>query len=349
VTIDNGTVAGTDIAAGQLLALLRELTASPLLQYAQPPVRLTGGFWAELMAFSLADPPEGWSGEMVARLMPDPDVARKETIVQAAVAGAGFPTPAVRAAGGPAVGLGRAFMIMDKVAGRSLLSGLDGITALTHSTILFRRVPDSLAATMARLHSLDPEPVRSQLETAGDVGGSVGRMLEAQRAMATHYGRADLAEAAQWLADHRAVSAPDVICHGDLHPFNLLVDGGQVTVLDWSSALIGPRAHDVAFTSLLLAEPPLVVPGWLRPVVRFVGRRLARRFIRCYRRYSGGTASAAELRWHQALVCLRALVEVSGWAYEGNAHAHAGHPWFMLGPTFAARLTAATGVRVRAS
>ena len=44
-------------------------------------------------------------------------LARKETTVQAAVASAGFPTPVVRASGGPEGGLGRAFTVMDRASG----------------------------------------------------------------------------------------------------------------------------------------------------------------------------------------------------------------------------------------
>jgi aminoglycoside phosphotransferase (APT) family kinase protein len=348
VTVDNGTTLNGDTLPGQLLDLLRTLTGSPALEYARAPERLTGGFWAELMAFSLASPPDGWAGELVARLMPDPVTAQKEIVIQSAVAAAGFPTPAVRASGNPGAGLGRAFIIMDRAPGRPLLSGLDGIATAAQAIGLLRRIPDSLAATMAKLHSLDPGPVRSQLDSIGHVGGSVSSLLEAQREMATRYGRTDLAEAAQWLASHPPLPVPDVICHGDLHPFNLLTDGDQITLLDWSSALVGPRAHDVAFTSLLLAEPPLAVPGRLQPVVRLLGRGLARRFIRSYRHCSGTTTDAQELQWHQALVCVRALTEVSGWAYEGQAHAHAGHPWLVSAPAFAARLTAVTGAQIRA-
>ena len=66
-----------------------------------------------------------------------------------------------------------------------------------------------------------------------------------------------------------------------------------MTVLDWSTALLAPRAHDVGFTSLLLSEPPLRVPGWQRPLVRMVGRVLARRFVRGYQRQAGTRSSPA--------------------------------------------------------
>ena len=89
--------------------------------------------------------------------MPDPGSARKETIVQRAVAAAGFPTPFVRAAGGPDDGLGVAFMVMDRAPGGPALSGLDGLSPAAVPRLL-RQIPDLLATSMARLHALDPGP-----------------------------------------------------------------------------------------------------------------------------------------------------------------------------------------------
>ena len=106
----------TDLAE-QLIGVLRSATGMPDLEYERQPEPMQGGFWAELFSFSLANPPEGWPAELVARLMPDPGTARKETIVQSAVAAAGFPTPFVRASGGPDCGLGLAFMVMDRAPG----------------------------------------------------------------------------------------------------------------------------------------------------------------------------------------------------------------------------------------
>src|SRR5580704_12175756 len=202
--------------AGQLIGVLRSATGKPDLEYDRQPEPMQGGFWAELFAFSLADPPEGWPAELVARLMPDPGVARKETIVQSAVAAAGFPTPFVRASGGPDCGLGRAFMVMDRAAGRPALSGLDG--GLTPAAVLrlLRQIPELLAGSMARLHALDPDVVRGQLEQVSEVPVTVPGLLSALARSATGFGRADLAAAARWLTDHPPCPAPDVICHGDL-------------------------------------------------------------------------------------------------------------------------------------
>ena len=320
----------------------------PDLEYARRPEPMRGGFWAEIFSFSLARPPDGWPAELVARLMPDPGAARKETIVQRAVAAAGYPTPLVRAAGDPDGGLGRAFMIMDRAAGRPALSGLDG--GLTPAAVprLLRQIPELLAGSMARLHALGPDPVRGELEHVREVPVTVPGLLSALTRFATESGRPDLAGAARWLAGHQPGPAQDVICHGDLHPFNLLADGDRVTVLDWSAALLAPRAYDVAFTSLLLSEPPLRVPGWQRPLARALGRLLARRFVRRYQRQTATTVEAGELRWYQAVVCLRALTDVAGWVRQGAADSRAGHPWLVSGPAFARRLATLTGAPVRA-
>jgi aminoglycoside phosphotransferase (APT) family kinase protein len=309
---------------------------------------MSGGFWAELVALSLTNPPAGWPAEVVARIMPDPITARKETIVQRGVAAAGFPTPRVHASGDAKAGLGRPFMVMDRAPGAPLLGGLNGREALTSALSLFRRIPEVLASSMAELHRLDPGPIRVELEQVHNLPVRVDELLNFLGVAAAYYGRSDLVEAARWLTRHPPPPAPEVICHGDLHPFNVLVDGDRSTVLDWSSALLASRAHDLAFTSLLLAEPPLRVPDVLRPVVRGAGAALAQRFIRRYRKLGNISVPADQVRWHQGVVALRALVEVAGWEHNQTAHTHPGHPWFVCGPAFARRVSRLTGSAVYA-
>lgn len=334
----------SDILADRLLTVLRHTTGTPTLTFAAPPERLTGGFWAELVAFRLRGAPDGWDRDLVARVMPEPAVAHKETLVQTEVASRGFATPTVRTAGGPDDGLGRAFMVMDRACGVPLLGGLDGAKALARLPQLAAALPETLAVTMAALHRLDPEPLRHRLGDHSPVPVTVQAMLDHLRSASEALRRPHLAQAARWLTDNPPPPAPDVICHGDLHPFNLLVGPhGDVTVLDWSATLIGPRAYDVAFTSLMLAVPPVTAPAPLCPVVRSAGRVLARRFIRRYRRHSGVTIHPPSLQWHQAVVCLRALVEVAGWGPDELA-ARANHPWVLSGANFASRVSTLTGV-----
>jgi aminoglycoside phosphotransferase (APT) family kinase protein len=332
---------------GRLLEVIRDVSGLPTLAYARPPSTLTGGFWAELVAFSLVDPPPGWPRDLVARLMPDAAVARKETIVQAAVSAAGFPTPTVRASGEQDQRLGRAFMVMDLAPGAPLLAGLSGPGAMTAGLRLARRLPDALASTMARLHALDPQPVRDQLRQAGATPVTIPGLLDLLAELAAGHQRADLTDAAGWLAGHPPPPAPEVICHGDLHPFNLLADGSEVTVLDWSAAMLASRALDLAFTAFMLSEPPLDLPSPVRGLVRQAGRRLARRFLRRYQEHARTAVGEAELGWHQAVICLRALTEVAGWVHSGEIGERAGHPWLVSGKAIAAHLSAVTGVPAR--
>jgi aminoglycoside phosphotransferase (APT) family kinase protein len=330
-----------------LLGVLRAATATPSLAFASAPTRLSGGFWAELVSFRLAGAPPGWDHQLVARVMPDAATAAKETVVQAEVAAHGFPTPRVRLSGDPDAGLGRAFMVMDLATGEPLLAGLSGMAAIVRLPALARTLPSTLADAMARLHALDAEPVRRRLEATGSPAPDLIALVATLADSAARANRSDLAAAAHWLSDHRPADAPEVVCHGDLHPFNVLLDAATgATVLDWSASLLGPAAYDVAFTSLLLAEPPLALPGAARPPVRAAGRFLARRFVRHYERVSGAPVDPTSLRWHQSVVCLRSLVEVATWSAAGELDGRRGHPWLVSGQFFARRLSSITGVAV---
>ena len=66
----------------RLLLALRGVTATPSLEFAGQPVRLHGGFWADLFAFRLNGATDDWDRELVARVMPDAGLAAKETIIQ---------------------------------------------------------------------------------------------------------------------------------------------------------------------------------------------------------------------------------------------------------------------------
>jgi aminoglycoside phosphotransferase (APT) family kinase protein len=349
VTVKTVTVEErTSELSASLLGVLRRITGDDGLAYDGAPAALTGGFWAELVTIRLSNAPEGWSGPLVARVMPDAATAAKETVFQAEIAEQGFATPWVLAAGGPAHGVeGRAFMIMTLAEGEPLLAGLDGVRALATLPSLARQLPVTLATVLAALHGLKAAPVEHKLDEAGVAQPRLDAMLDSLRSTSDALGRADLAGAAAWLQAHRPVDEPVVVCHGDMHPFNLLVDdSGNTTVLDWSAAMLASGTYDLGFTSLVLASPPLVVPRALRPVMRAAGRALSRRFVRAYERASGHAVEPASLAWHQGVVCVRALVELAGWVAAGTIDGRDGHPWVIAGDSFAARLTNLTGVAV---
>jgi aminoglycoside phosphotransferase (APT) family kinase protein len=342
-TVNNRAAGAGPRVEDDLLEVLREATSTPTLAFDGPPGRLTGAFWAELVVFRLRGAPCGWQGDLVARVMPDRRIGAKETTIQTEVAAQGFPTPSVHLAGGPEDGLGRAFMVMNLATGVPLLGGLGGLGAMAALPRLARRLHDVLGESMARLHRLDPTPVRARLVDA-DVGGlGVAALLSGFTEAAGRCDRADLVAAARWLEEHPPAPSPEVICHGDLHPFNLLVDtDGEVTVLDWSASLLAPGAYDLAFTGLVLAEPPVAVPRVFRPMVRAAGRWLGHRFRRAYSRHAAIDVDPQVLGWCEGVVCLRALVEVAGWVAAGQVEDRRGHPWLVSGPGFAVRLSMLT-------
>ncbi len=140
--------------------------------------------------------------------------------------------------------------------------GAGAIAALPR---LARRLPDTLAKTMSRLHRLDVTPVRKRMAAAGIDMSSVGAVIESLTTGAALSGRADLEAASRWLIEYAPAAGPEVVCHGDLHPFNVLVD----------------------------AE---------------------------------GKVDPASLRWHEGVICLRALVEVAGWVTAGTPTGGPGTP-----------------------
>ena len=37
------------------------------------------------------------------------------------------------------------------------------------------------------------------------------------------------------------MEGPHVVCNGDFHPLNVMVDGDRASVIDWTDAGLGPR------------------------------------------------------------------------------------------------------------
>jgi aminoglycoside phosphotransferase (APT) family kinase protein len=316
-------------------------------ELAGPPQLLTGGFWASMALLRLANvvPP---ASELVLRVMPDAGMAAKETVFQREIARQGFPVPAVRLAGGADSGAGGPFLLMDRAPGRTPLGGLDALAAIRSLPALLRGLPHLLARVTVALHALDPAPLRSALaEVGANAPAEPGAFVAGLAAMAGEYGRGDLQAAALWLAGHRPQAGREVIAHGDLHPFNLLVDGDRWALLDWTTALIADPAYDLTFTALMLRHPPLVAPAPLRPVVRAAGAVLARRFLTAYRRAGGVVPGEQALDWYASLHALRALTEVAGWQSDPDGPDHSGHPWLALRPVLAAILRRTTGTPIQ--
>jgi uncharacterized protein (TIGR02172 family) len=58
----------------------------------------------------------------------------------------------------------------------------------------------------------------------------------------------------------------DCICHGDFHPYNVLMSPHQPVVIDWNNISIGNPVADVARSALILSGAPVSNPS-LRSVI----------------------------------------------------------------------------------
>ena len=329
--------ARTATTTDQLLAAVRRQAGVEHLRWATPPQPLTGGYWAEMYTVELADAPPHLAGALVARIMPDPATAAFETAIQRHVHHHGLPVPAIRAASGPTAELDRAWTLMDHTAGHPLLTGLSATSAIRHAHTLARRLPDTLAEAAARLHHC---PTNSHHIDDHRDRGDIHSLLQRIANQATAIGRDDLATSAHLLAER--APATRVICHGDLHPFNLLADGEHWSLIDWSGAVITDPHYDLAFTTLLLANPPLDGPAPVRAAAHAIGNQLARRFLRTYACLSGTRVDPARIQWGRHVHALRAVVEIATWQHEQRIDAHCGHPWLALRPVLEAQLASRT-------
>jgi aminoglycoside phosphotransferase (APT) family kinase protein len=306
------------------------------------PTPLTGGFWASMYRLRLEGQPVSVPADVVLRIAPDAAMGAKELAVQHAIADQGFATPRVRLTGPVDDELGGIWSITDFATGNSPLGDLNGIGALRRAP----RLPRQLAEPMAALHALDPEPVTSAVATnAPTVAWTVGHLLEHFETASDVLHRPDLVAAVRSLAERRPPEGSTVICHGDLHPFNLLVDdAGHVTVIDWTAAIRAEPAYDVAFTSMLVANPPLTAPGPLGAVIGWVGQRLAGRFVARYREAAPGH-DLTSLDWYRALRSARILIEAA--TIEARRGSAGAHPFQTLVPAATLMLSSVAGTRIR--
>ena len=78
----------------------------------------------------------------------------------------------------------------------------------------------------------------------------------------------------------------DRLSHGDFHPANILMDGEDPVIIDWSNVSRGDPAADVARTLVILesGEPPPGTPLPLKLMALFGRRLLTSAYLRAYRR-----------------------------------------------------------------
>lgn len=297
------------VDGARLLEYLSAALDGARLGLAEPPAAVSGGFDTEIYTFRLVGAPPALAGPLILRVLGkhnDPRRALREQAIQNALAAQGYPAPrAPLASADPGI-LGGGFLVMERLPGRTLFEsrrlGMAGM----------------VVRAQRRLHALDPTPVRDAVEAAVP-GGSRELTVEGHlaqiEARIVRGALLGLVPAIGWLRAHvPASTGPSVVCHGDFHPLNILVDRSrQLTgVLDWPNALFAERACDVASSLVILRHAPIDamgVPRHLRWLARAALLALARRFMKGHRRAEPLDKGA--LRYYEAMACMRQLIRVA--------------------------------------
>jgi aminoglycoside phosphotransferase (APT) family kinase protein len=134
--------------------------------------------------------------------------------------------------------------------------------------------------------------------------------------VAAELGEPDLAAGVERATALTTVAAggPAVVCHGDFHPLNVMVDGDRASVIDWTDAGLGPREADVSRTLLLFHIAAIAAGSSVeRVALRVAGPRLAGRYRRAY---EAGTPLDPE-----RLRAWGALHSLHGWSQVRMLHA----------------------------
>ena len=300
----------------KLLTYVHAYLDAEAATYAAEPSRFSSGVETRVYAFRLAGVPDALSGPLVLRLFGSHvagERARLEAAVQNAVAKMGFPAPGVQHVCEDAAPLGGPFMIMERVPGDVMLAPLTRPRTNIFDLIrlvpsLVSRMPTVIADLQAKLHALDANVLRRELEAAGLDSSALSLDSHLQR-MSARIDQAHLdgfVDGLEWLRTHRpAEPARLAICHGDLWFGNVIQHRLRTAgVVDWSmdAMLIGDPAYDVGVTSVGLAVGGADVPFLLRPIASGVQFVLSRGFLRAYARRVPLDLDA--MRYYQSLRCV---------------------------------------------
>jgi aminoglycoside phosphotransferase (APT) family kinase protein len=315
-------------AVGQKLAwwLARRLGVDVGL--AEPPTRAGEGYDTTIHLVRLTGDqvPDEWLQPLVVRVHPTAErwpLAQREAVIQGFCADRGYPCPRVLATLAPGELLALPVQVMERVPGITMLA------ALQRRPWLLDRHVALLGTLHARLHALPVDGFPVAGEGAADQAWRrlrlVHRVVEGDDppdGLDAALGRVEAL--VPRLADGAGRPA---VCHGDFHPLNVLVEGREAQVIDWTDAGLGDAHGDVARVLSVLRAVPAGTPGAAgTALMRVVAPRMTRVYLRSYGRAAAAAGAApldeARLRlWEPVQVIhdwARAAVEARRPAGDGR-------------------------------
>lgn len=250
------------------------------VRVAEPPTPIGGGFdsYIHLVHLEGGALPAAWAAPLVVRLLPSPDrepQAHREAEAQGWAASVGYAAPQVLEVIGSDDGFGLPTQVIERAPGTTMLE------ALTAKPWRMFRLVDQLARLQLQLHALPTDTWPGERKNRA----LVDQRLALPRKVASELDDDELRRAlerAEGLLPV-AMSGLAVVCHGDFHPLNVMVDGDAASVIDWTDAGLGPREGDLSRTLLLFRVASIAAKSTAeRVVLRAVGPRMARRYRRTY-------------------------------------------------------------------
>jgi aminoglycoside phosphotransferase (APT) family kinase protein len=206
-----------------------------------------------------------------------------------ALGGAGFPVPRVHGLCTDERVIGTWFYVMDMVEGRIFWDAtIPGVDATER-----RACYDSMNATIARLHAIDPDSVG--LSDYGKPGNYFERQVSrwsAQYLADTVAGRdSHMDRLLEWLPRNlpRDPTRP-VVVHGDFRIDNMIFHPTEprvVAVLDWELSTLGHPMADFAFHAMMYHMPPHIVAGLKGADLRALNIPSEDKYVAAYCRRTG--------------------------------------------------------------
>jgi aminoglycoside phosphotransferase (APT) family kinase protein len=284
MAIDAATLGDPQVVAEAVAAWASQRFGAPVdspVEVATASV-LTGGMdnFVHLIRMEGAALPHEWQAELVVRVRPSADRsvdAANETAIQNWCVASGYPAARVLALLDGDWPIDRPAQVAERAPGAMMLE------AMTSSP---RRIPALLrllAALHAQLHTLPTEgwPVpEARARTAPLKLGLVrDRAAKGHAEIGVALARVERALAAM-------APAPEVVCHGDFHPLNVMVDAADsAIVIDWTDATLDDRHSDVARTHAILASAAVAGGSAIeRVLLAVVGPILGFGYLRAYKR-----------------------------------------------------------------
>lgn len=197
------------------------------------------------------------------KLLPGAHAVDREARVMSALGAQGFPVPKVHRLCEDDNVIGTPFFVMDLVEGRIVWeAGFPGLTPAERSAHF-----DAMNATIARLHSYDPQAIG-----LGDYGRATGFVERQVMRWSRQYetdieaGRVPAMDRlVAWLRDNLPPdSGEGRVVHGDYRCDNMIFAPDQprvVAVLDWELSTLGDPAADFVYHLMMYRMPAGMFTG----------------------------------------------------------------------------------------